>query len=89
VDRDLAVVVDVGVEAAALLRTIESAGGPLLESVMAFDEYRGSQVPEGRKSVAFTMTFRSPERTLTDAEVDARLEEIRAALRKRHDASFR
>jgi len=57
--------------------------------VTAFDEYRGSQVPEGRKSVAFALTFRSAERTLTDAEVDAQLEAVRSALAQRHGAAFR
>jgi phenylalanyl-tRNA synthetase beta chain len=89
VNRDLGVVVAEEVTAGDLLRTIEVAGGDLLEHATAFDEYRGSQVPEGRKSVAFALTFRSPERTLTDAEVDQRLEAIRAALRQRHDAAFR
>jgi len=89
VNRDLGVVVAEEEAAAALLRTIRGAGGQLLESVRAFDEYRGSQVPEGRKSVAFALTFRSSERTLTDAEVDAHLEAIRAALRERHGAAFR
>jgi phenylalanyl-tRNA synthetase beta chain len=89
VNRDLGVVVADDVPAAELLRTTEDAGGELLESTTAFDEYRGSQVPEGRRSVAFALTFRSPDRTLTDAEVDARLEAIRAALRERHEATFR
>ena len=89
VNRDLAVVAGEEVEAAALLATIREAEGELLESVTAFDEYRGSPVPPGRKSVAFRMTFRSPDRTLTDAEVDQRLERIRAALRERHRAAFR
>jgi phenylalanyl-tRNA synthetase beta chain len=89
VNRDLGVVVPEHVEAGALLQTIKAAGGELLESARAFDEYRGSQVPEGHKSVAFSLTLRSPERTLTDAEVDALLERIKAALRERHGATFR
>src|SRR5205807_2381089 len=89
VNRDLGVVVPESVLAAELGATIEEAGGELLESVTAFDEYRGSQVPEGWKSVAFALTFRSPERTLTDGEVDIRLEGIRQALRRRHGAGFR
>jgi phenylalanyl-tRNA synthetase beta chain len=89
VNRDLGVVVDGDVPAGELLRTIKGAGGELLESATAFDEYRGSQVSDGRKSVAFALTFRSPERTLTDAEVDGRLEAIRAALRREHAAAFR
>ena len=75
--------------AGELHATIKQAGGSLLESVRAFDEYRGSQVPEGQKSVAFALTFRSPERTLTDVEVDAQLEAVRRELRKRHGAGFR
>ncbi len=89
VNRDLGVVVPGRIEAAQLLRTIRGAGGPLLESARAFDEYRGSQVLEGHKSVAFALTFRSAERTLTDAEVDDQLESIRSALRERHGATFR
>jgi phenylalanyl-tRNA synthetase beta chain len=89
VNRDLGVVVDESVTAAELKATIEAAGGDLLESATAFDEYRGSQVPEGRKSVAFAMTFRSSQRTLTDAEVDQSVEAIKAALRERHGAAFR
>jgi phenylalanyl-tRNA synthetase beta chain len=89
VNRDLAVVVPDQVEAASLLATFEAAGGELLESVRAFDEYRGGQLPPGSKSVAFTMTFRSPERTLTDSQVDAQLDRVKAALRERHHASFR
>jgi phenylalanyl-tRNA synthetase beta chain len=89
VNRDLGVVVAEDVPAGELLRAIKEAGGELLESASAFDEYRGSQVPDGRKSVAFALTFRRPDRTLTDAEVDRLLETIRAALRKRHEATFR
>ncbi|HKF75665.1 MAG TPA: phenylalanine--tRNA ligase subunit beta [Candidatus Dormibacteraeota bacterium] len=89
VNRDLGVVVDEGVDAGALQRTIKEAAGDLLDSAAAFDEYRGSQVPAGRKSVAFALTFRSPERTLTDAEVDGRMDAIRAALNREHGAAFR
>ncbi len=88
VNRDLAVVVDADVPAGELLRTIKGADG-LLESARAFDEYRGSQVPEGRKSVAFALTFRSLDRTLTDAEVDEQLGRIKTALRRSHGAAFR
>ncbi|MBO0686081.1 MAG: phenylalanine--tRNA ligase subunit beta, partial [Candidatus Dormibacteraeota bacterium] len=89
VNRDLGVVVPEAVRAAELRATIAEAGGELLESVRAFDEYRGSQVPEGHKSVAFALTYRSPERTLTDAEVDSALERVRQALRRAHHAGFR
>jgi phenylalanyl-tRNA synthetase beta chain len=89
IERDLAVVVEDHIAAAALLATIKEAGGQILESARAFDEYHGSQVPEGHKSVAFALTFRSPERTLTDAEVDKVMAETKQTLEKRHRARFR
>ncbi len=89
VERDLAVVVDDTVAAAAVLGAIRESAGDLLEQVRAFDEYRGAQVAEGHKSIAFTLTFRSPERTLTDAEVDTVMSEIKLGLEKRHRARFR
>ena len=67
--RDLAVVVEEQVTASELLDVIRQAGGPLLVAVELFDLFRGQGVPPGRKSCAFTLIFRSPERTLTDAEV--------------------
>ena len=88
-DRDLAVVVQDTVAAGAILAAIKESAGDLLENVRAFDEYRGSQVPEGHKSIAFTLTFRSPERTLTDAEVDKVMADIRLGLEKKHHARFR
>jgi phenylalanyl-tRNA synthetase beta chain len=89
IERDLAVVIEDHVAAAALQAIITEAGGEFLERVRAFDEYYGPQVPKGHKSIAFTLTFRSPERTLTDAEVDKVIAEIRLALEKRHRARFR
>ena len=89
VERDLAVVVEDHLAAAALLATINEVGGEILESARPFDEYRGAQVADGHKSVAFALTFRSPERTLTDAEVDKVMAEIRIALEKKHGATFR
>jgi phenylalanyl-tRNA synthetase beta chain len=82
-------VVEDTVAAGALLGSIKESAGDLLERATAFDEYRGAQVPEGHKSLAFTLTFRSPERTLTDAEVDKVMSEIRLGLEKRHGARFR
>src|SRR5438034_1012024 len=89
VERDLAVVVEDPVAAGAVLLAIKESAGELLEHARAFDEYHGAQVPDGHKSIAFTLTFRSPERTLTDAEVDTVMSEIRLGLEKRHRARFR
>ena len=89
IERDLAVVVEDHVAASALLATIKEVGGDYLEQAHAFDEYHGPQVPEGHKSIAFTLTFRSPERTLTDAEVDKVMTETKLGMQKRHKARFR
>jgi phenylalanyl-tRNA synthetase beta chain len=89
VERDLAVVVEEHVAAGSVLAVIREAAGDLLENARAFDEYHGTQVPEGHKSIAFTLTFRSPERTLTDAEVDKVMKEIKSTLEKHHQARFR
>jgi phenylalanyl-tRNA synthetase beta chain len=89
IERDLAVVVEDHVAAVALQSTITEAGGEFLEDARAFDEYHGTQVPDGYKSIAFTLTFRSLERTLTDAEVDKVMAEIRFGVEKRHRARFR
>ena len=89
VERDLAVVVEEHVAAGAVLAAIKESGSDLLENARAFDEYHGAQVPEGHKSIAFTLTFRSPERTLTDAEVEKVMSEIRTGLEKKLHARFR
>ncbi|MFI5283104.1 MAG: phenylalanine--tRNA ligase subunit beta [Candidatus Dormibacterales bacterium] len=89
VDRDLAVVVEDHVTAGALLASVKESGGSLLKMARPFDEFRGAQVPAGHKSIAFALTFRSPERTLTDAEVDRVMSEMRNDLQKRHGARVR
>jgi phenylalanyl-tRNA synthetase beta chain len=89
VERDLVVVVEETVAAGAIHAAIKEVEGDLLEQVRAFDEYRGAQVADGHKSVAFALTFRSPERTLTDAEVDRVMAEIRLGLEKKYRARFR
>lgn len=71
VEFDLALLVDESVTAERVLQAMRSAGGKLLDSATVFDVYRGKGVPEGKKSMAFALTYRSPERTLTAEEVDA------------------
>ncbi|SES49593.1 phenylalanyl-tRNA synthetase beta subunit [Pedococcus cremeus] len=68
---DVALVVDEAVPAAAVEAALREGAGSSLESLVLFDTYRGDQVGEGRKSLAFRLTFRSAERTLTTDEVSA------------------
>jgi phenylalanyl-tRNA synthetase beta chain len=67
--RDLAVVVPQELPNEQVRRVILDVGAPLVEEALVFDVYTGPQVPAGRKSVAYALRYRSPERTLTDAEV--------------------
>ncbi|WP_457638397.1 phenylalanine--tRNA ligase subunit beta [Oceanithermus sp.] len=78
--RDLAVVVPEDVPHVEILDLIRQFGGPYLEAVELFDVYRGEPLAEGQKSLAYHLTFRHPERTLTDAEVDAEMERVIAAI---------
>jgi phenylalanyl-tRNA synthetase beta chain len=69
--EDVAVVVDREVPAAAVQAALADGAGELLESVRLFDVYEGPQVPEGKKSLAFALRFRAPDRTLDAAETAA------------------
>ena len=69
--------------------TLREGAGPLLESVRLFDVYTGEQIGEGRKSLAYAMRFRAPDRTLTDAEVAEAREAAVALAVERHGAVHR
>jgi phenylalanyl-tRNA synthetase beta chain len=69
--RDLAVVVDEALPWARIEGCIRDLRIPILESIEFFDIFRGKQVPAGKKSVAFSLTFRAADRTLTSDEVEA------------------
>ena len=84
--RDLSILVDSTLPAAAVRGTIRSSAPPTLVHVVEFDRYRGKGVPDGRVSLSLRLTFRSPERTLTDAEVDAAMTQILRALADAHGA---
>jgi phenylalanyl-tRNA synthetase beta chain len=86
---DLAVVVDESVPAAQVEEAIVTAGRPELASVRLFDVYRGSQVSDGKKSLAFALELRDPARTLTDEDQAAVRERIVTLLRERMGAGLR
>jgi phenylalanyl-tRNA synthetase beta chain len=87
--RDIAVVVDEGVSAGELMEAIRAVGAPAFEDVAAFDEYRGPQVPSGRKSVALRISLRKADATITDAEAEASLSSLLVALHQRFNATLR
>jgi phenylalanyl-tRNA synthetase beta chain len=84
--RDLSALVDSTLPAASVRGTIRSAAPSTLANVIEFDRYRGKGVPDGRVSLSLRLTFRSPERTLTDAEVDEAMSRIVDALVSTHGA---
>jgi phenylalanyl-tRNA synthetase beta chain len=69
--EDVALVVDDSVTAAAVEAALREGAGELLESVRLFDVYTGAQIGEGRKSLAFALRFRAPDRTLVEGEAGA------------------
>ncbi len=87
--RDLAVVVDRGLPAEQLVKTVKGAGGTLLKRVDIFDVYRGKPLPEEKKSIALSLVFQSPERTLTDKDTQKALDRIVAAVTRDCGAELR
>ena len=74
--RDLAIICDDGLPAASLEKAIRQGAGKLLEKVELFDVYKGSSIAEGKKSVAYTMTLRAADRTLTVEECDRAVNKV-------------
>jgi phenylalanyl-tRNA synthetase beta chain len=70
VERDVAIVVDRDFAAQQVISWIENLGEALIEHVEVFDQYLGAPVPEGKKSLAYKVSYRAEDRTLTDAEIN-------------------
>ena len=87
--EDVALVVADTVTSAEVEAALREGAGDLLESVRLFDVYTGAQVGEGRKSLAFALRFRAPDRTLTDEEITAAREAAVALAAERHGAVLR
>lgn len=87
--RDIAMVVAEEVEVGTIQKIMEKKAKKILESVTLFDVYRSEKLGENKKSVAFELTFRIPERTLTDEEVNATMQEIITALEQEVGANLR
>ena len=89
VTRDLALVMDEMVPVGTVMDAIRGCGGAIMESAQLFDVYRGAQMLSGKKSVAFSLSFRSPERTLTDEDVQKVMDKILATCKERFGAVIR
>jgi phenylalanyl-tRNA synthetase beta chain len=89
VRQDLAFVVDEDVRAGDLVDAAREAAGPELREMKVFDVYRGGQIPEGKKSIAFSVVFQSSERTLSDEDARQLRDRIVGALAERFGAELR
>ena len=79
VKQDVALVVDVDVPSAAVADALRAGAGELLESLSLFDVFTGAQLGPGKKSLAYSMVFRAPDRTLTEAQASAARDQAVAA----------
>jgi phenylalanyl-tRNA synthetase beta chain len=84
--RDISILIDDTLSAADVHRTIRDAAPATLDRVREFDRYQGKGIPEGKVSLSLRLTFRSSDRTLTDAEVQAAMDRVLGALKEKHGA---
>ena len=87
--RDIALVVDEEMTVGEIQKVIRKAGGKLLKKIELFDVYRGPQVGENKKSVAFALTYRHDDKTLTDEDVNAVHNKILTNLKEKLDVVLR
>ena len=89
VHRDLAFVVDAATPAGVVRAALVDAAGALLDSAVLFDVFEGVPIPAGKKNLAFSVDFRAPDRTLTDGEAEAAIQDIVQRLARDFGAEFR
>ena len=88
-DRDLAFFAPLDLSVDAIEKAMNKAGGKLLQQVEVFDEYKGKNVPEGQRSLAFNLVYQASDRTLTDKDVDPVHQKVRDTLVKKFDVTLR
>jgi phenylalanyl-tRNA synthetase beta chain len=88
-ERDCAFIVDDTVKAGELVAVMREAAGDIVEKIEIFDIYTGKPIPENRKSVAISLVYRAPDRTLGDDEVNAAQENAISAVKKQFNAELR
>lgn len=89
VKRDIALIVSEEIPASDIARTISEKGGELLREMRLFDVYKGENIPPGKRSLAYSLTYRAEGRTLTEEEVERVHDEIRRALTEEFGATLR
>ena len=89
VTRDIALLVDDVILVQEIENVIKKSGGNLVESVKLFDIYKGAQIPEGKKSIAYAIIYRDPSKTLTDKDVNKVHDKILKSLEQKLNAQLR
>ena len=89
VSRDLALICSEDITVAQVEEVISASAGKLLRKIQLFDIYRGVGVPEGKKSMAFSLQLRADDRTLTDSDSEAVVNNVLAAVKDQLNATLR
>lgn len=89
INKDLSLVVDKNIEGLEIAKTIKNAAGKYLTNVEIFDVYEGKGIEEGKRSIAFSLTFSSQEKTLTDEEINPAIEKAINLIEKEYKAELR
>ncbi len=89
IERDLALILAHDRLAGDVIGLLREEGGEFLQEVEVFDVYRGEKVPSGTRSVAFRLLFRAPDRTLTDDEIDERIDHLTRKVKEAFGAELR
>ena len=87
--RDIAFFAPLDLSVTELEKAMNKAGGKLLQKIEVFDEYKGKNVPEGQRSLAFNLLYQAGDRTLTDKDVDPVHQKVRDTLTKKFDVTLR
>lgn len=87
--RDLAFFAPLDLSVTEISKVMTKTGGKLLQKVEVFDEYKGKNVPEGQRSLAFNLVYQASDRTLTDKDVDPIHQKVRDTLVKKFDVTLR
>ncbi len=89
ISRDIALILDQDVSAGEVQSGIKAAGGELLKEVSIFDLYEGEHMDEGKKSVAYSLTYYNPEKTLTDEDVEKVHSKVLSYVKEKFNATMR
>ena len=89
IDRDMAIIVEEKLEASSVVQAIQESGENWIQSVRLFDVYRGNNIPNGKKSLAFSICYEDKTKTLTESEIDLVHQHLIQNLSRQFDAKLR